>query len=377
MSAKSPLLEEHLPAIRGVMQLYPDASIYRLADLVQIRLKLHKVHYETLRKFLLRHGITTPGPQRRPAQQPRLTGPAEAIKKAAEARDGLVTRPVCLIGETSCDSAGDQAELHPAVAISSVTRDGNPRKLRPPARLTPAHLTIVRGVIAENPGLSLAKLCPLVAAACGFPHVTGNTLHRYLAAHGIERQVAAHVVHRAERLRARGVAMFPTSMSITAPVEGPQQVDQAHVSLGRAASSVFALGGRLVPLPGVQIPHIVPPGRTVSPGLQRIWRDEARREATTWLSAAAVRHAARAALIGALSRSREEPDPDEFDPNEPRTWWTVEGFARDVCDLFKLAIFELAYAHRPDDALLEHECNQLGRLGGAIEVMRALGEKAS
>lgn len=352
MSRAFPLADDHLPAVQAVMQLHPEASIYRLSELVAHRLKLHRLSYATLGKFLKRHGLEAPAPRRAAPAAPRKTGPAEVRDQARAAAA--------------------------SVSPDSVTRDeARPAVRRPRVALTPAHLPLVRRVVDANPGASLAKLCPLVAQACGLPHLTDFTLHRFLSAHHIERVVPAHVLHRSERLRARGVLQFPNSLALHAPAKGAPDVAPAHLALAAVQGTAFALGGLVKPEAPSPLVHGLPGGQVASERLRRIWLDEARRESTAWLSAAGLRHAARAAMAAALSLSRETPDPEEFDPDSPRSWFTVHGFAQDVADLFRLAIFELAYAHRPNDERIEHECNQLGRLAGAVEVMRALSEKAS
>jgi hypothetical protein len=77
-------------------------------------------------------------------------------------------------------------------------------KRKPRVSLKPEHASVIRQVLAENPGLALRKLAPLVAERLGLPHTSDHALHNFLTLHGIPRQVPQHVVDRSERLRAKG-----------------------------------------------------------------------------------------------------------------------------------------------------------------------------
>lgn len=271
--------------------------------------------------------------------------------------------------------------------MSALSDNQKPRRPRTKAGegLRLHHVDAVREVLTQNPALSLRKLAPLVAQRCAIPHVSDHTLHLFLALHGIPRVVPPWALKRSERLRARGAVLLSAPL-LADPADRARDerkakraamraVSDEHKAIAASNASIFSLGGFAPALPVDGASQAVLMARQRHADLLQLRRADAHRLATGWLATDSLARLACAALDGALSYSQREPDPEDYDPESPESWFDPVCFAEDVADLFRLAVFEMA--SRAGIEAARHERNRLLDLGGAAVVLGACNEAQS
>jgi len=89
----------------------------------------------------------------------------------------------------------------------------------PAVLLRPEDAGVVQAVFDANAGLSLRKLGGLVAAQLGLAACNEASLHRFVVAHGITREMPQHVVDRSARLKAKGVGLMHAELRPISPVK--------------------------------------------------------------------------------------------------------------------------------------------------------------
>ena len=78
----------------------------------------------------------------------------------------------------------------------------------PAVLLKPEDAGLVQAVFDANAGMSLRKLGNLVAAQLGLAACNEASLHRFVVAHRITRQMPQHVIDRSARLAAKGAGLM-------------------------------------------------------------------------------------------------------------------------------------------------------------------------
>lgn len=197
-------------------------------------------------------------------------------------------------------------------------------------RLGQEHIAAIDGLLQTNPGISLHRLTQLVAGRLGMPDLAYATLRAFMDRHSL--QILPHQ---------RGAGLDESIGALPAlDLCGPVADVRVYRSIGVAQS--------------------VPPVR-VDANASTV--DQARQKASDWLDMDTVTMLARTALLAARRKSLLPPDPDEFDPAHPETWYVGESFAEDVADLFRLGLFRVAASSGIEGA--DHQVEQMSALQGA------------
>jgi hypothetical protein len=113
----------------------------------------------------------------------------------------------------------------------------------PAVLLQPHHVPKLRAIVAQNPGASLRKLCPLVRDACALPSMNIATLHRFMKRHRIDRQMPKGAV---DRVTARRTAQ---AWSWTSPDEVCSHALAAFYGSCRSMEAKAAAAGHPPSLP--------------------------------------------------------------------------------------------------------------------------------
>jgi len=201
----------------------------------------------------------------------------------------------------------------------------------PSAKLRQEHVAVVEALIATHPGLPLAQLTQHVAKRLRIPQLAYATLAKFMEWHGL----AILPAERGQSLQA-AISALPS----------------VHVDSGAVSARVHRARG----LPAPYRPSAYA-DQTADP------IDQARQGAADWLDLETVRRLAAAALLAARRKAWQPIDDEDLDPQDPGSWFRPELFAEDVADLFRLALFRVAF--RAGIAEAEHECERLAGLGGA------------
>ncbi|WAC71553.1 hypothetical protein OU995_18450 [Roseateles sp. SL47] len=212
------------------------------------------------------------------------------------------------------------------------------------ARLGSEHVDAVKRLIQVNPGMSLYRFATVVGAKLRMPSLGYATLSRFMQAHGLE-------LLPAEQNELGMARAFDALHSVFSPLPSSPLASKP----GRVVS--FAKHRRA----SAKVDKAIPRERALR---------QARLHATGWLSPSMVRRAASAALEAAIAKSLLPPDPAEFDPDAPESWFTPECFAEDVADLFRLAL--LQYGVDAGFHAMRFDLDKLAALDGAATLFEHL-----